>query len=174
MVGDRGLEVDAVAGGELVLLFAQAERHGALFADDDLLAVVLDGLATARHAGVEGDRPHLERRFWQLARQALDDELLGRADRGAFAHALHERLLLLLAVGDEVRGAHAEPPGDLQDHRDAGDHLLGLDLLNRRGRNAALARELLQRQVRRVARRADALADPRELVVDGRCHVTIR
>jgi hypothetical protein len=46
----------------------------------------------------------------------------------------------------QIHGAAPEAPRDLEEHRDGGDHLLALDLLDRAGGDAAALRGLLQGQ----------------------------
>ena len=68
-------------------------------------------------------------------------------------------------VGHQIAGRPPEPPGDLDQHRHARDHLEALDLLDGAGRDGAPAGELLEGQAGLLPPLPDPSSDPGDLGV---------
>src|SRR4051812_42718530 len=172
VVGQVGVEGDAVAGVQLVAVAVDVEHDAAVLDERDLAAARLVHGRVAGAAGARLGRERVAAELGALARQRRGEDLEGVAALGRAAAAA------LLRADDRHGAGLVEPEQlaepQLEPGRDpAGDlqrraRLTALDLAEHRRADARALGEVAQREVHRLAQGAHARADMDLRLVDER------
>src|SRR3954468_13124942 len=166
VMGQAGVEGDAVAGAELVALAVDVEHDGAVLHDGDLAAAGLVHGGIPPGAGLRAGREDVAAELGAQARQRRGDDLdavpggpRAAASPLAGADDVHRAGLV---EAQQLAEAQLEPGGDAAGDLQRRARLATLDLAEHRGTDARAQRQVAQREVHRLAQGAHARPD-----VDG-------